>query len=119
VNTVPVDEFGQIKCPIGECNDPLYLDTTYCEPLFAEEAPGVGKPENAITARWQVTCSEGHVLWTSADQARVLGGDPTDPDEAYDHERLYKHIQQLHGTAFGTHAKQAMKLANARTGGGA
>lgn len=85
------DARPEMTCPVAHCGADLYLTITSCIPLYRINPPwpGAGEatygPEDAVSDGWEVTCTDGHTLWTSVDQIRVdNAAGLTDDDETGD-----------------------------------
>lgn len=66
-----------LRCTIGGCNAETYLVISSCIPLYRVNPPWPGAgpedytPAAAVTQGWEVECTEGHTIWSHADQIRV------------------------------------------------
>lgn len=79
--TVPVDDYGQMTCPILRCGANLYLIRSYCITLVAEQDTD-HEAKHAVSDHWQVECTNGHVLHDGIDQLRQMNAD--DPEACHD-----------------------------------
>lgn len=88
---VDVNQYGQITCPVMDCGADMYLIRTHCIPLVAEDGVNVG-PECAVSATWEVECTNGHKLINSG----AGSGEDVPP---YDHRRTHEILSALRGAS--------------------
>jgi hypothetical protein len=83
--------YEPVGCPLPGCGADLYVNVTAAIPIVrSSTVADLSDPGNAVSTRWDVACTEGHVLLFPAEDTDNLrfGVSAYDEDDNDDVERL-------------------------------